>query len=271
MVEVSNATYIKRLQEQLQAVRQKVTEALGVLAGEDQKRKHAEVKDLQKALGALHSTLSAETRPPWLLQLELPVRKYLATPNTSSGSDLLKAIIAVDPELKAQIFEEPKTGGGLDLDGIFERAREKSRMPELFDSIVEQLEGILATGEVDSMRAQRGIDKLIATLKKSRSGSYLSVKGAQMFVTTFAEKVLWGLLEKYTGLDVLVTALRETVEELPAEMEKVDSEVRKEVDLKVAEIGSATALPPGVAFKAIPQQANNANEGAVDADFEVEL
>lgn len=97
-------------------------------------------------------------------------------------------------------------GDHIDFDVIYEHYRKESRLHDLFEQIIKSLEQIRDSGEVDSKAMMDSLTKIITTLRNSQDGSFLSVHGAWVFLTTFLQNYLWGELEKLPVLGTVATA-----------------------------------------------------------------
>lgn len=75
-------------------------------------------------------------------------------------------------------FKNDSTEANYSFDELYERFKKDSKLSDLFDSLVETLEKMIASGEIDSISALKSLEQLISVIKQNKSGSYFSVMGA---------------------------------------------------------------------------------------------
>lgn len=130
---------------------------------------------------------------------------------------------------------EQNPEASFDFDSIFEHYKKESRLPQLFDEIVELLEEIQNSGEVDSLMMLRALGKVIATIKRSKDGSYFSMNSAWDFLLNFLNNYLLAELSKIPVLGTALEALEKTIKEADAEMCSLHKNLRNELIRVVGE------------------------------------
>jgi len=182
----------------------------------------------------LKASISQQDSPKWLPSLIAGLQYFQG--NTWKQTNLIGHLINNINQIKKHkwVFENP-ADTAFDFDSIFEHYKAESRLPELFNDIVKILEEIQASGELDSLVMVKGLGQVIATLKKSKDGSYFSLNGAWDFLITFLQNYMWGELAKIPVLGSAMEALEKTIKETNEEMFKVHSNVQAEMK-KVVEL-----------------------------------
>lgn len=198
------------------------------LVGEnlDAKKKRASFSS-QKA-GDLKASISQQDCPSWLIQLAKALEYF--NQGHWKQADLIAYLIKnieIVREYK-WAFDIPAESA-FDFDSIFEHYKSQSRLPELFEEIIRILEEIQGSGEVDSVAMMAALGKVIATLKKSKNGSYFSINSAWSFLISFLKNYMWGELAKVPVLGTALEALEKTIREANEEMFKLHSEVQAEM------------------------------------------
>lgn len=127
-----------------------------------------------------------------------------------------------------------QTASGFEFDEVFERYRAECRIPELFDRIISCFKEIVESGEVDSVRAMRELNELIATLQKARDGSYFATRNAWGFTVAWMQKAGWELLADIPGLRALTQSLRDTLEEGNVGMVALHDKMQTELEAKMS-------------------------------------
>ena len=120
--------------------------------------------------------------------------------------------------------------GGFDFDGVFEKYEAQSRIPDLFDKLVEILEQVVQCDELDKRSVVRTLETMIATLKKNRKGSYFGVIGTWNFVATYLKHCAWNTLAEIKVLKVLTTSLRQTLDDTNKAMAKLHEDMAGEFE-----------------------------------------
>ncbi|HCG5590304.1 TPA: hypothetical protein NJ104_004515 [Vibrio parahaemolyticus] len=203
------------------------------LAGEDAKDKKVKAQFVDSATGDLISALAKADQPIWLRGLNQQVNLYVQ--NRTNSYNVMKFIMENRVQITTHTWEFDEKSDAFDFDSVFERYRSESKLPELFDEIVKILEDIKDSGEVDSVTMMTSLSKVIATLKKSKDGSYFSVNSAWSFLVSFLQNYMWAELTKLPVLGTAMEALKETIEQTNEEMFKVHTEVQNEMQRSVEE------------------------------------
>lgn len=204
------------------------------LASEQLDQKKVAAKRVFDSANQLRAILPSAEAPGWLRDVIGNVQ-YFIEGSWRSGDlakyhyKLLPLILNHDWGVVASEIS------ALDFDGVFEFYRKESRLPELFDEVISLLENIKSSNEIDSLNMIEALEKVIATLRKGKDGSYFSLSGAWKFLMSFANNYLWAELEKLPLLGTAFEALRKTMEEADREMETLYSSVQNELDRRVKE------------------------------------
>jgi hypothetical protein len=201
---------------------------LQALAGEDLNAKREAAKAMLQAGSDLRAMLADGDVPPWLVSVTNQLHPFID--GRWNPFDLLSSFIPLKSELEGHhwVFDE-NAETPFDFDSIFNHFKRESRLPELFDEIVRLLEDIHGSGAVDSVTMLRALAKVIATIKRSKDGSYFSFNSAWEFLLSFLNNYLWAELAKLPVLGTALEALGKTIREANEEMFKLHTEVRGEM------------------------------------------
>lgn len=202
------------------------------LAGEDKNSKKKVAEALLQAAQDLRAIVSNNDVPKWLTHLLNYLPLFIG--GKWSAFELLSHLIHIKASLVAHswVFNE-SAETAFDFDSIFEHFKKESRLPDLFNQIVQILEEIEASGEVDSVTMLRSLGKVIATIKKSKDGSYFSLNSAWEFLLSFLKNYMWGELSKVPVLGTALEALEKTIKEANEEMFKLHQQVQEEMSRTV--------------------------------------
>ncbi|MCG7539214.1 hypothetical protein [Pseudoalteromonas sp. OF7H-1] len=109
----------------------------------------------------LSSFLSESDTPHWLIDLKSRLNWYVA--NHAKHNNGNKVLIDKLIELNHQIhnhkwtLDHEPTNDSYNFDEIYERFKSASKLPELFDILIDTLEKMIASGEIDSIKTVTGL------------------------------------------------------------------------------------------------------------------
>lgn len=238
--------FLRLVREKHTTLKQQADFLLKEMAGENLDGKKAQAAGVRDRASDLRSVLSAKDVPGWLDHAITTLSQF------STGgihpADFLTNMLAWKPELDRQNWAfDTADSSAVDFDAIYERYRNESRLPELFDSVVRVLEEIQASGEVDSVAMMNALSKVIATIKKCKNGSYFALNSAWDFVWTFVKNYLWNELCAIPGLGTAATALRSAMESINEEMfslhSNIDSEIKNTVGAEIKKLEGKSSAP----------------------------
>lgn len=220
---------------------------------------------LEKAI-TLQESLSTTDRPNWLQPLVHSLDSYLKRPNDANKRTQLMKTVAdhwqAIHHFEVTYTEEPGVKA-FDFDAVYLKYYEQSELPQLFDKLVEQLREIIASDELDSRKVAHALDLLAATLENNKKGSFFSVNCSWDFARTYMKNVLWAVLEECPGLKVFTKALRKTMEETDAKMQKLHQDVQEDLHKQITvEFPSLTYHP--LALPAPTEEDENDSQDTID-------
>jgi len=225
--------FLRLIQEKHQQFASTSDTLLRSLVGENPDEKRAAANSALQAATDLRGLLAKKDVPKWLNDAINSLKNFVD--GLWSTFDLLSNYIPIKSAIENHDWTfDVSDEAAFDFDSIFENFKKDSRLPELFDSIVKILEDIEASGDVDSVTMLRSLGKVIATIKRSRDGSYFSVNSAWEFLISFLKNYMWGELSKVPVLGTALEALEKTIKETNEEMFKLHQQVQDEMN-KVVE------------------------------------
>jgi hypothetical protein len=224
--------FMRLVKEKHQRVIDAAEALMRALSGEDLNKKKEVAKATLQAAQDLRAIISNNDVPGWLNNSISFLQRFVDGQWTAF--DLLSHFIPNKALLETHswVFQE-SAETAFDFDSIFEHFKKESRLPDLFNQIVKILEGIEASGEVDSVTMLRSLGKVIATIKRSKDGSYFSLNSAWEFLLSFLKNYMWGELSKVPVLGTALDALEKTIKETNEEMFKLHQQVQEEMNRTV--------------------------------------
>jgi hypothetical protein len=230
--------FLRFLGERFQAFRAALNSFLHTLALEDRAKKLDTAQAVLASLDDLKRAMSANDHPNWIAPLEQKLNWYRkhAASQADAGLQVINAVLQLNPSIESQKwnFADSASNSAIDFAAIYQEYYKGSRVPELFDELVTQLQQIIATGEIDSLTTIKALEKLIATIRKNARGDYFSTRGAWEFTQLFFKNLSIELLENIPGLKHAVKAVRKTMSELDLEMSQVHDQVKQKLTESVS-------------------------------------
>lgn len=195
------------------------------------RQKAAEVSNL---IDQLIHLLPENDIPASLIELKKTLTDYSG--GQIEGKTLAKILINEIPALKNHRWlGDDAMSQGFNFEEIFAHCRDNSRVPELFDSIIDLLEEIRDSGELDSKSIIDALSKIISTMHIGKATSCFSLDGAWQFLCSFLENYFWAEAKKIPALGSVVEALEATIKETRLEMTKLQETVHTEMTTRVTE------------------------------------
>ncbi|RNL63556.1 hypothetical protein [Zhongshania marina] len=189
------------------------------------------------------SIISNDDHPNWLRQIKADLHNFLQHANKTNASNrLMLSIIKLSPQIEAHrwAFDRNSTLNPVKFEEIFKEIYEGSNGPDLFQRLLDNLQGIVNSGEVDSITAIDALNKLIATIKANMRGTYFQAVGTTHFANSVLRNYLWKLLKKIPAIGDFLDAVGETLEEMDGEMSDIHKKVR--IQLQKHSMGNFEAL-----------------------------
>ncbi|MCD9550029.1 hypothetical protein GLP21_15480 [Photobacterium carnosum] len=227
--------FMRLLQESHDEVK-KCTDALfNVLVKEVKEHKNAACENNLHAANNLSRSLALADRPKWLNETikwcdwygknsqRDDANNYLFNNLSPIKNDLMNHTWSITSQPYEADFH---------FDEMYERFKSESKLPELFDVLINILEKMVASGEIDSLRAIASIKQLLSLIKQNKSGSYFSVMASWEFLGGFIKNTLWESLDSIPVIKQLKKGFEETVAEMDIELDEVHKSIAEEMKNK---------------------------------------
>lgn len=237
---------LRAIREKHDAVLSTCRVLLVSFGGESAGERKRDATAAKEATQNLMTLLAASDVPHWLSNLDSGLKNYLT--GSWSGSDFLQNFISLKAALESHQWSfDESSESAFDFDAVFEEYKAASKLPELLDDIVRILQSIHGSGAVESNTMLSALSKVIATLKESKTGSSFSLNCAWSFLINFINNYMWGMLSGMPELGTVFAALDKAVTQAGAEIDKVNAEVREELQARIKNevkgIKSVNAFP----------------------------
>jgi hypothetical protein len=185
---------------------------------------------------ALRDGLAPQDQPVWLAPIEGALHSFCDNHRAKQTASALNKAIAMHwAAMDKQQWTLESEDIAFDFDRIFEKHYKTSRIPELFDKLVDLLTQLIEAKDekghyvIQNRGAIEAIEKLIATLKKNRNASLYSIVCTYNFLMKMAKTFAWKRLQRFDLIEDLVASFQEHVEHLRGEMDDVNQHTTNEL------------------------------------------
>lgn len=233
---------------------------LGTVTRNDPDALFQEVQDLKAKIQNLEFMVN--NKPKWLLQLHQAVSTYLGNRDPVQLNRSL-AEIRVQEIIVSDLEAEDTDDFDFDIDGIFDRLRNDSKIPALLDKIIDNIGKMLENDEIENHYVVRTLERLKAILEANKNGSYATLR-AVLSSRKFYKTAFWNLLKTNEYGKAVIDAF-----------DKVHQEMQ-EIEGKLVSESTKLLVDPKIAKKfegnenlALPGNAEVIEEEAIDAEYEI--
>lgn len=228
----SFAFFLDALNSRMAAVKSALRNAVQSLLNHSQQERTRSLQALQRELELLRDFLAPAQRPGWLSTAITQVSRAIPHANSDNEQSFYQISSELCPVIMSHEWNfGPSTGDqGFDFDPIYDQHRKDCRIPELFDSLIEAVEALLNDPAMDSRKAEKELQRLIATLKKAKRGSsFIQTVLSLNFATAWLKHSYTEYSEK-GPLGPAVKAFRKALVETQTAMEEVSTRVQTDVN-----------------------------------------
>jgi hypothetical protein len=196
-------------------------------------------ENLRTALKALSGVVASEHVPDWMQNLLTNADRY-ATKHRNGmpvWRGLLDSAMRNAPLLNDETWSFSDDQDMLfDVDAIVQKAREDHQINALYDRIVETLEALLRSGEIDSIKAAADLNRLIVTLRKSKEGSFSSQVFSWRFARRLVPNIIAAYVKRSSVTGPLIEAFEQTASELDVSLEAAKDQIGQGILSAAAEV-----------------------------------
>ncbi len=226
---------LRRVKEMHETVKQRLNGLFQVLPTDNHEEKVKANKLLLEACTDLSNLLSEADRPSWLVQLLAETDAY-SSQHKSSGVNfrLLDKIVSQrNDAIKHQwSFDKPGLEADFNFDHVYEKFKKDRKLTKYFDALLDALEKIINSKEIDSSAVLNGLEQLLLLIKQNKSGSYFAVFATSEFILKFTKNFLWQGLDNLPGVKEAKTAFEETAKEMNIDIKEMQNVMEIDVNEK---------------------------------------
>ena len=203
---------------------------LNAIASNNRERVLNENARFHHSLETLGSVVAKEHWPGWLHLLLKATKNYSERHSNGQATWLahLKAVMGMAHQLEThQWFVDESEAPAFDVDRVIEEARARFKIDELFGRVIETLRALIATGEIDSIKALDDLEEIIRILKRAKIGSFSNQIASWSFAKLFTHNLIKAYVKKSDIVGPIVEAFEETSRELDVGLGEASAEVTR--------------------------------------------
>jgi hypothetical protein len=227
-----DATFRRKVSELLTKLKDELDRLLAALVENNQDRKVQKAKEFLEALKSFEGILDSASHPAWIRLLEHQLVVFIDRGGTDDlGYHLARQMTKAWPQIHDWRLE---SAASFDFDAVYRESYDTSHIPELFDQLIDQLQQVIETEEIDSHKAIKRLQELIELLKQNKKGSYV----ATWTVWQFAKAALPNILSEYAksskAIGPIVRGVQTTMDKLDIEWSDVHDRMRQTLESKLS-------------------------------------
>lgn len=225
--------FLRSIQERFEKLKRDFNRLTTTLCAEKLEDKQKAAKAALISSTAMLEIVSTTDHPGWLVRLKSELERYISTYQSPEASDrLIQQLLNTYGQLNSHKwqFDRVSESKPVEFEVIYKEQYQNSDIPNLFDNLINQLQDIVDSGEVDSLRAIGALNRLISTIRSNMRGTYFQTVGTARFTHAVFRNFLRELLQDIPGIGPLTKAIEKTIQELDIEMSRVHSEVRQKLE-----------------------------------------
>lgn len=212
---------------------------LNYLTENKQEDKYHSIKKLYNSANSMADILSTKDRPYWLNRTISLTNSYLSShtaPNVVvSGANwqLSQEAWKIHNSVINHSWNFNSTNNeDFNFDEIYKKYRDNSKLSELFDSLINIINKMIDSGEIDSLKAISALNELTATLSQNKNSSYFSTMTSWNFLKSFTKNYVWEQVSSISAIKNLKTAFEKTLVEMDIELDDLHKNIKEEMQQK---------------------------------------
>jgi hypothetical protein len=228
-------TFLRLVQEKHEQLKTQITALSKAFVQENLDSKKVQAESCNSAAEDLARALSSKDQPEWLQEIIRWTKWYLANCKiTDATFTAFQNIIPLISQLNSHQWAFTENSDDdedfdFDFDQLYERHKKDGKLEELFETLINIIAEMLASGEIDSIRAKTDLERLIVVLKQNKDGSYFSVMASGEFLWAFLKNTTWAVVDSTPGLKQLKKGFEDTLTEMDMEVVDVHESIKSEM------------------------------------------
>ena len=224
----SSKLWLNSINTKQAELRRAVDELLAHLVSENVQQKEASVQAARQKAYDIRNLLAAGDVPSWL---QSTINIFDAPRPSYPIRQMLRDIIPLIGLINSHSWSTMTSSqdSGIDFDQIYEKHKTENNIESLFDDIIEIIQKMIDSEAIDSIKILRALEHLIATLKRSKTGSYLSMVAGWDFLQALFKNLIFEQIKSLPVLGPIVSALQSTMLEMDSALAKMHQNMSEDI------------------------------------------
>jgi len=227
-MQASTQLWLNSINTKQAELKRAVAELLINLVGENTQQKEECVQVARQKAYDMRSMLAPADVPSWLHSI---INIFDAPRPNYAFSQMLRDMIPIIGIIDSHTWSPASFNedSGIDFDKIYEKHKAENNIEPLFDNLIETIQKMIDSGAIDSVKILRALEHLIATLKRSKAGSYLSMMAGWDFLQSLFKNWIFEQIKSLPVLGPIFSALQSTMVEMDSALSKMHQDMSEEV------------------------------------------
>lgn len=224
--------FLRFLNQRYEEFRNQLENMLKTMSSDDKEAKLASSRQFLTAGSGLALTLAASDRPDWLKDLIDNTEWYVGNheDHNANHKHIMQIMTVYDQAMNHEwSFSHTDTEEDYSFDKLYKRYQKDSKIHELNDSLVDTLNYMIDSCEIDSVSAINSLNQLILLIEQNTSGSYSSILASHEFISRFMRNSTWMQIRKIPGVKTFKDAFEKTAKEMDTELDKLHKDIVTEL------------------------------------------
>lgn len=224
--------FLRFLNQRYEELKIHLEQMLRSMSTNDEQKKISSTREFLTSASGLALTLAPSDRPKWLKELIDHSEWYVASMGISEANHthLMRIMANYEKAMSHDwLFNHTNADLGYSFDEMYELYQQDSRIQEHCDGLVETLNFMIDSCEIDSVSAINSLDQLIRLIERNRRGSFSSMLATNDFISRFIKNGTWMHIRKIPGVKNLKDNFEKTAKELDNELDRLQKDITNDV------------------------------------------
>lgn len=224
--------FLRFLNQRYTELKSQLENMLKTMSSSDEEAKLTASREFLSTSSGLALTLAASDRPAWLKDLIDNTEWYVAN-HGSEGANHTHVMHIIDRYEQAMHhewqFDPTDEGTSYSYDELYEDYRNESKIEALSEGMVDALNQMIDSCEIDSVSAINSLDQLVLLIDQNKSGPYSSISATREFIAKFLRNTTWMQIRKIPGVKNFKDIFEKTAKELDIELDRLHRDIVAEI------------------------------------------
>jgi len=224
--------FLRFLHQRYEEFKIQLDNMLKTMSSNDREAKLSSSRQFLTSGSGLALTLAASDRPDWLKELIDNTEWYIGNHEKydANHTHVMQIIARYDQAMNHEwSFRQLDNSDDYSFDDLYEHYRKDSKIQELNDAMVETLNFMIDSCEIDSVSAISSLNQLILLIEQNSSGSYSAILATHEFITRFMRNSTWMQIRKIPGVKTFKDSFEKTTKDIDTELDKLHKEIVNEL------------------------------------------